>query len=257
MAEKKQYLYRYRHLHGDHREWTRKIFTDSVLHFANPSDFNYPFDCRVHYRNSFSMEEFKSQHLERIKQRMPALNRRQRRAKASYDLKAMNREQFLADMTTRLQDTVNSVGVLSLSATDRNILLWSHYAAGHTGLCLKFEAADHTPFFGRALPVTYMASYPEISVVSSASEHVDAFLLTKAIDWAYEKEYRIIDHDYGAGDKKYPSELLLGVIFGARMAAADKKVVSEWVSICKSGVELLEASVVPGTFSLDIRPYKG
>ena len=257
MTEEIQFLYRYRHLHGQHREWTRRIFTDSLLHFANPSTFNDPFDCKIHYRPSFSVAELKRQHLKRIKKRMPALNRKRRRAKTAHDIRSMQPEKFLSNMTSRIQASVNGVGVLSLSATDRNILLWSHYAAGHTGLCLKFEATDQTPFFSRALPINYMPSHPEIGILSLPDKQVDAFLLTKAIDWGYEEEYRIIDHVSGAGDKIFPSEHLVGVIFGARMTPDDKEAVAEWLSIRKSRIELFDASVAPGTFSLEIRPYKG
>ena len=188
---------------------------------------------------------------------MTGLNRKQRRAMAARDIKTLKTSEFQENFTKRLQNTVNGVGVLSLSAADRNILLWSHYAAGHTGLCLKFAATDHTTFFGRSLPVLYKEVCPDLSMVSSADEHIDAFLLTKAIDWSYEEEYRIIDHDNGAGDKVFPPEHLLGVIFGARMAPPDKQVVSGWASTRKFPIEIFEAFVVPGEFSLGIRPYKG
>lgn len=255
MTENVEFLYRYRHLHGQHREWTKRILTDSVLYFANPSTFNDPFDGKVHFRSSFSEKELKQQHLDRIKRRMPDLNRKQRRTKATQDIRAMKPEKFLCQMTGGLQNFINGVGVLSLSATDRNILLWSHYAAGHTGLCLKFVATNL--FFGRALPVNYVQSYPEISIVSPANKQVDAFLLTKAIDWHYEEEYRIIDHDRGAGYQDFSAEFLVGVIFGAQMAPNDRRAVVEWVNKRKSHIELLEASLASGSFSLEIRPYKG
>lgn len=187
---------------------------------------------------------------------MPDLNRKERRTKAADDIKAMNPDKFLSQITARLQNSINNVGVLSLSANDCNILLWSHYAAGHTGLCLKFIATSHTPFFGRALPVSYSPTYPEINVLSSPDKQIDAFLLTKAKDWGYEEEWRIIDHDCGAGDKVFPAALLVGVILGARMAPNDKQAVAEWVSESKSRVEVLQAHTSKGTFSLEIRPYE-
>jgi hypothetical protein len=256
MSENRQFLYRYRHLNGQHRDWTKRIFTESVLHFANPSTFNDPFDCKVHYMPSFSVEELRQQHMDRIKTHMPVLNRRQRRARVKQDIRAMKSGKFLRQVTDGLQNVVNEVGVLSLSATDRNILLWSHYAEGHTGLCFKFLATDQTPFFGLSLPVNYVSSYPEIPITSPADKQIDTFLLTKAIDWRYEEEYRIIDHDHGAGDKAFPSELLAGVILGARMTPDDKGAVVEWVNERKYHMEVLEASVASGSFSLEIRPYE-
>ena len=257
MGENKKFLYRYRHLHGQHREWTKRILTESVLHFASPVTFNDPFDGKVHFLPSFPREELRWQHENRIKRFMPDLNRKQRRAKAIQDVRATDPEKFLRQMTGGLQKFIDGVGVLSLSATDRNILLWSHYAEGHTGLCLKFVATNQTPFFGYALPVNYVSSYPGISITSPAEKQVDAFLLTKAIDWCYEEEYRIIDHDDGPGDKVFPAELLAGVILGARMAPVDKRAVEEWIGERKCYVELLEARVASKSFSLEIRPYEG
>jgi hypothetical protein len=257
MNDKIQFLYRYRHLIGQHREWTKKIIAESVLYFASPSTFNDPFDCKIHYLPTFSVEELRRQHVDRLRKRMPDLNRKQRRAKALQDERAMEPERFLLQVTSGLQRSVDDVGILSLSATERNILLWSHYAAGHTGLCLKFEATNRTPFFGRALPVSYVSSYPEISVTDSAETQIDAFLLTKAADWKYEEEYRIIDHAHGSGNKFFPPELLVGVILGARMPIEDKRAVVEWAGARKPYIEVLQASVSPESFSLDICPYGG
>jgi len=109
MSENKQFLYRYRPLNGQHREWTKKILTDSVLHFANPSTFNDPFDGRVHYLPSFSVEELKKQHVDRIKKRVPDLNRKQRRTRVIQDIKAVKPEKFLSQITLRLQSAINGM----------------------------------------------------------------------------------------------------------------------------------------------------
>jgi len=252
------FLYRYRHLNGQHRDWTKRIITDSVLHFANPTTFNDPFDCKVNYRPSFSIEKFKQQHADRIRRYKPNLNRNQLRAKVTQDMRvlaAMGNEEFLRQGKDSLQSDINKLGVLSLSGTYEDILMCSHYAEGHTGLCLKFEATKHTPFFGRALKVDYLPSYPDVSCTSTVAEKMDEFLLTKANNWNYEDEYRIIDHDHGAGDKDFPARLLAGVILGARMDPKDKEDVAKWVRNRTYQTELIEAHVVPGSFSLEFRPY--
>lgn len=255
-SENEQFLYRYRHLNGKHREWTKKILTDSIIHFANPSTFNDPFDCRVHFQSSISKDELKQKYIDLIQIRMPDLNRKERRTKAKDDIKAMKPDKFLSQVTDGLQNSINDIGVLSLSANDCNILLWSHYAAGHTGLCLKFIATNHTPFFGYALPINYTSTYPEINILSSSDKQVNAFLLTKAKEWAYEEEWRIIDHDSGAGNMVFPSELLVGVILGAQMSSDDKQAIAEWVSASKSPIEMFQAYTSRETFSLEIKPHK-
>jgi hypothetical protein len=253
MQDDPKVLYRYRHLQGEHREWTKQILTDSILHFANPPSLNDPFDCKVHFKQSFSTEELRRKHVNLVKRYLPNLNRNQRRSRVKGDLDRLDRDEFIPLITKGLQDGVDNCGVLSLSATDKNILLWSHYAAGHTGLCLKFIATSYTEFFGTAQPVEYKDTYPEIELLTnSPDQQIQAFLLTKATAWKYEEEWRIIDHDGGPADKVFPEELLAEVILGARMLQEDKDVVASWVSKRKTPVKLSQASIIPGSFALII-----
>lgn len=257
ISEDPKVLYRYRHLQGKHREWTKPILTDSVLYFASPSSFNDPFDCKIHFRSFLSPKQLKQKYAHLVRRNIPELNREQRRAKVAIYLSTLDPDKFIAQMTNRLQDAVNGVGVLSLSATSSNILLLSHYAASHTGLCFKFIATNNTSFFGLAQQVEYMPNYPEVDLLShSPDEHVQAFLLTKAIGWNYEEEWRIIDHDTGPGGKVFPEELLVEVIFGARMESKDKEALVEWVSKRNTPAQLSQASLSSGSFSLKIEPYE-
>ena len=58
-------------------------------------------------------------------------------------------------MRDSLQKEVDACGILSLCAKNDDILMWSHYASSHRGICLEFKAGDNDPFFAYALPVTY------------------------------------------------------------------------------------------------------
>jgi hypothetical protein len=254
MTDNKQFLYRYRHINGKHREWTKRILTKSVLHFAKATAFNDPFDCKVCFKSSFSENEPKLKFLDLIHKRMPHLTNKECKIIADDRINFLNHDTFLSQITAYLQSEVDKVGVLSFSATDRNILLWSHYAAGHNGVCFKFIATRHTPFFGSALPVSYTQTYPSIDLLSSSDEQIDAFLLTKAKDWCYEREWRIIDPYRGAGENIFPSELLVGIILGARMSKEDKLTVAEWVKESSSPVDTFQANLSKGKFSLEIIP---
>jgi len=248
-----QFLYRYRHLQGEHHEWTKRILTDSVLYFASPQTFNDPFDCKVNFRPSFSVCKLKEKYIEILKDLKPHLSLSERKIIAIRDVNA-HKDNFITPMTRDLQNKIDNIGVLSLSATARNVLLWSHYADGHKGLCLKFIVTSDTPFFCPAQPVKYATTYPKVDICDPIERQVDAFLLTKAIDWKYEEEWRIIDHDPGKGNKSFPEELLVEVIFGAQMEPQNKKAVADWIRGRKKKVELSQASIVPGTFSIKITP---
>jgi hypothetical protein len=46
---------------------------------------------------------------------------------------------------------IKELGVVCLSEINNDILMWSHYADGHTGFCIEFERSEINPtgnFFG-------------------------------------------------------------------------------------------------------------
>ncbi len=257
MTNEPEYLYRYRHLENKHREYTQRILTDSVLYFASPSSFNDPFDCKVHFQPT-SLSELRKRYEQSMHRLRPDLARAGRRTKARDDFRQRDLKEVMKKTTGKTQDSVNKLGVLSLSATDKNILLWSHYAAGHTGLCLRFSGISNSSFFGRAQQVKYSVGYPKVSVGVGPfnSTDVEALLFTKAKAWDYEQEWRIIDNKKGFGEKRFPPELLTGVILGARMSQEDRDEVLRWIEKRNRPVEICEAVVSSNSFSLNIVPYE-
>ena len=147
MTEEPQVLYRYRHLQGQHREWTKQIMIDSKLYFSSPLSFNDPFDCKILFQSSLSLKELKKRFDTLLKKKASNLNWKQRKAFIIKRVSESDPQEFIEYMTKSLQHEVNKVGILSLSGVNDNILLWSHYAFGHTGLCIGFTATNISPFF--------------------------------------------------------------------------------------------------------------
>lgn len=108
----------------------------------------------------------------------------------------------------RINDSVNRFGIISLSETHRNLLMWAHYAHEHKGLCIGF----HSDFISR-LPNKFIddneiAEYKPIKVNydSIRPQHISDIsnkknelrintinqLITKSNDWIYEKEHRCV-----------------------------------------------------------------
>ncbi|MBF0555719.1 MAG: DUF2971 domain-containing protein [Nitrospirae bacterium] len=259
MSEEKLTLYRYRHLDGEHHDWTKKIITESILYFASPATFNDPFDCRVHFSKDYSKEELSAYFIEKAKEFEPEMKSDELNERAEAILK-QDRNEMVSQMKKGLQGWINNYGILSLSANNNNILMWSHYAAGHKGICLRFEftlqICNQFPYLCPA-PVKYKESYPEVEITAPAKELSDAFLLTKAYDWCYEAERRTIDFTKGPGEKQFPLKLLTGVILGAEMKPEVKKKVAGWVRARKTPTELLEAFIVEGEFKIDFKLYEG
>jgi hypothetical protein len=95
----------------------------------------------------------------------------------------------------------SALGVLCLTRDSNQALMWAHYADSHKGLLIEFDDA-HATFnrrrsdqdeFGYLRPVAYSKVRPELNMkVVDADEVFDVFALTKAHQWAYEKEVRLI-----------------------------------------------------------------
>ncbi|MHB8880381.1 MAG: DUF2971 domain-containing protein [Thermodesulfovibrionales bacterium] len=97
-------------------------------------------------------------------------------------------EKWLLELSSDVQKMSASVqGLLSLSGTSRNILMWSHYAHNHTGYVIGFDG-DHE-YFGKSVsPVIYTDERPFVD--PTRSKQSGNLFYTKSKDWAYEEEYR-------------------------------------------------------------------
>ena len=108
------------------------------------------------------------------------------------------------------EDILGRNSILSLSASYDNNLLWSHYAYGHSGLCIEFKIRKKTFIF----PITYINKQidgtedirkwlqmkDKLVRKNHAEWSADEWVVMrkfarivyyKYIDWKYENEYRI------------------------------------------------------------------
>lgn len=172
-------------------------------------------------------------------------------------------------------------GVLSLSKSAHDALLWSHYADGHRGLCLGFNAEilkiDGTTSSG---DVQYLPNPPYMEKFLALAEEFGEFcrpwdglhfsdeqgknfynkqvdtmlhigLFTKSEDWKYEQEFRIISNP---GNHSFSASALQEVIIGAKTSKANEEKVKDLLSVREySHVKLKRAFNVPGTFAFGSR----
>ena len=110
-------------------------------------------------------------------------------------------QESLYDLPEKLYELYNCVGILSLSATPDNLLMWAHYAEGHTGFVLMldgshdfFKGNNPSPRIAKGFvkpePVQYKSERPQTSIEDPPLE----ILLIKSSDWKHEKEWRYLKH---------------------------------------------------------------
>lgn len=140
-----------------------------------------------------------------------------------------------------------SIGILCLSETPDNILMWSHYSANHTGLVFEFNDAHvfldqrqtGNELQGHVRKVRYSKDRPKLTIFNpSLSDEenrrnwINDFLWVKSSNWEYEKEWRMIQtfRDWKGVIRNtvppiylcpIPIECMKGIIVGCRAKMED------------------------------------
>lgn len=235
-------------------EWTHRIFENNEIYLSSPESFNDPFDSKIRFIYEGSRTDRKRFLKEWSKKYRPELSRKERLV---YEKSIRKQGLDLQRMADGAQDEFMShrsrIGVFCMSEDKKNILMWSHYANENAGFCVEFRT--NNAFFSRARPVEYDRVLPCLNLLEIMWDKlitkVTLGLLTKAQDWAYEKEWRIVDVN-GVGIHEYPSEALSSVILGCKMSPENKKRIKEWCCACEHRPALYEAKEKEQEFGLDI-----
>lgn len=243
-------LYRYMTLDPvTMEERIRPVFVENRLYFPTRKQLNDPFECIV--------PEFlgapASWYTEKAKRLTSGLGwKRTQIRKAAKELRSRESRSAVRD---RLQNDIDQCGILSLSEIRDDILMWSHYAGGHKGICLEFEATRHTAFFADALKVEYSEERSRFDYRDDDFTQVQKVVFWKATHWNYEKEWRIVKPPMvggGARSYEYPPHLLKGVIFGCWIERGLEQRVREWIELGQCAPAFYRAEVNDRMFALDI-----
>lgn len=223
-----------------------------LLRFSPLSAFNDPFEGRPHVtalvpdgEASVAMQGLLPSELKRAYDGLPSDVRSHLSCAAFIDFGsqlAAQQEGDLAKLFNELAPHVTAtiqrkfddlIGILSLSEVPDSLLMWSHYAASHTGFVIGFEPR-HSYFnqskgaddeFRHLRRVMYREARPRGALTSL--DGTDLFLV-KSSHWAYEREWRILrpttEADFTISATpfpihlfEYPADALKEVIIGARM----------------------------------------
>jgi hypothetical protein len=94
-------------------------------------------------------------------------------------------------------------GIVSLTETKNNLLMWSHYAQNHTGMVVEFDTTHD--FFTSKFSTENNDSVGKINRVLYRKERLDKLgeqlmepYFHKSDEWSYEKEHRLLLCIYSA-----------------------------------------------------------
>ena len=211
-------IYKYRSFQSVYKY---DVFTRSELYFANPSEFNDPFESKPRIVGLDTLKE-RQEHVDNhIKREQSHLKYKDRK---ELKKKLLIRLSDLELVTNDLHELLCEYGIFSSAESWSQCLMWSHYADSHKGFCIGFEFdKEFDSDMGMAHKVKYKENYPIISPEifnqnneSNNEKLVEATVATKSDEWSYEKEIRYVKlgRDGGNGihsfDKKKTKELIIG-----------------------------------------------
>lgn len=214
-----------------------RAITEAEVYYARPSLFNDPLDCDP------SIElDIDRVRLERLLYRM--LLRRKSEQEAREDigyLRYMSSEygdyktdpdveiylmRMLAnDIKRELDQEMGNRGVLSLSATWKSGLMWSHYADEHRGICIEYDTRDQdhpklsaVDYRGpRAVKASDLYRWKVRENPDAQNRVLKTYFYTKSSEWRYEREWREVSDENGVLEVPFR---VTAVLFGLRCNSA-------------------------------------
>ena len=227
------------------------ILQNRLIRFTQPNALNDPFEAKPHFHAFATKAGLASAFADMIRQAPTVVWEDFRRVtQTNLDRQAfadklqgdpdyadwLYKNVGLSDPLPKEEKKVEKwfkvVGILSLSETWDNLLMWAHYAEEHTGFVLMLDGSHdffkgNDPLLGFAKPerVEYKSERPSTTIEEVT---VPEIFLTKGSDWQYEKEWRYLKYLNDADERReepnnYPIELfrlppkcIKGVILGCR-----------------------------------------
>ncbi|MCL2024688.1 MAG: DUF2971 domain-containing protein [Coriobacteriia bacterium] len=184
-------LYKYSTLNP----WVIKNLQRKQIYLSSPEDFNDPFDT---FNVGHELQESALKRLE-IMTGIPL----------STLLDDNRKEQFgevINDGYKEHPGFRNATGVCCFTEkSPDNIIMWSHYANQHKGICLEYDFAKHNDIIRSLYPVLYRDKYIIRKLPEKPKEHIlydrDQVMLlliqahlVKSTEWEHEKEWRFLRH---------------------------------------------------------------
>ncbi|WP_378954886.1 DUF2971 domain-containing protein [Pelosinus sp. sgz500959] len=250
--EKPRHLYKYCHWN----KYARKILWNNELYLNSAKNFNDPFDSCIMFNLKGSNDEWFRATIDMIaelsKRKLTQEEKEEWKKKiyfADTDELKDSRREFVEQLV--MGKTRTNSGICCFSKEKDNILMWSHYAKDHTGICLEFDYSN--PAFPPVRKVIYEENYPPINIVDiNNKEKITDLYFTKSKDWEYENEYRISNVDVINDTIEFDPQILTGVICGEAMKEKDVKQLIRFLSCRSTPLTLYKAERKKYQFGLDI-----
>jgi hypothetical protein len=229
---------------------------DSKLYFSSPNNFNDPLDCRVAF--TFNASSLDIIHFWRRlgREHASSIPKRDRNRIASQWAIKSKTPEGQAELSKQFHESIAQHGIACFSESPSNLLLWSYYAEGHTGISIRFNTKHDIfmkmPKFILPIKVRYQKDFPEIDYYkSSTMKIINTCFRTKSEEWIHEEEWRLVSEGMN-GIIRIPSEMIDGVILGMRIDKAAENEIRQWIQSRRNPIELLRVENCTNSYQLEV-----
>lgn len=264
-----QIVYKYLDLSKLHN---RNSLLEDYLWFSDPTAFNDPFDCKAWFAFHLLAEDeslCRDYYEYHIPLKNPNFSNVQKKALIDHSVNGMLSKKSNIDFFKNLEkniakeriEDIKQFGIFCTCMLNNNILLWSHYANNHTGVCLGLKADKLLEKYYNngemgAGEVKY-DKFPVIAPIHSRDENAitatfQQFFLTKAPFWNYELEYRFLDYPC-TNRKKIIGDLLESIYMGCDISSSDEIFIKEICRKSDGRIKLYKAEKAYFKYEIEFR----
>lgn len=242
-----KYLYRYRPCN----DFTFEELSEGYMWYSNVDAYNDPFEGILKFDTDCKIDELYNYLIKADHQRKLTKTKAIELAKHYHA-----RPQELQERFSQVREfTRNRIGICSLTTKPDNLLMWSHYSSGHTGICIKYSTVKLIEPGVAPVIVEYTNDYPTFNYIREWEDKLklaSESFQKKSPDWAYEEEHRLVTLDR-IGKIGLKRQAMLEVILGARISKENTERIEHSLSnnIYQKPI-IRKAKLMDTTFGIEI-----
>jgi hypothetical protein len=246
-GNKFEFLYKYRIFN---KRFFKSLETGEV-YFADPADFNDPFDCDASLDLGPEFEKNPQDFLEEWLSKHPMelmLRKAVEYCVTQGDIQALKEMLCGAYRFNSGERNPHSVGIFCMCENYDHLTQWAYYAGSHTGLCLEYRMGE--PPFTLGGRVDYDDNFIRFDLkVFENRETARQIMRRKSKAWEHEREVRYFSVD-GPGLKAIQKKQLTKIFFGLKADPKKVQRVKEILSRNKYPTKLFRAKKLDDQYGL-------
>ncbi len=254
------------------RDWNdkyhKRILTESELFFSSADSFNDPFDGRLSldYSNYTEKDWYKGYKFQLQRDNPHTNNSKIEKMVQEWMGKKLykNPHHFKRHKEFVYNRNKKKFGIISLSGTNSEILLWSHYAASHTGFCVGFNkeklndyrisALNKFDFLYDCFKVEYSKEYPTLDAkkLDDDQNYVLKPLIIKSDKWVYEKEFRLILINGTNKAMTLGKDIFENIVLGAKISQTHRTEIIEIAQNNFPKINIFQANICEDRYDIEL-----